>query len=179
MADQLVQAPNIILKVNFYTARESSKIDADAPAKQKAYLNALATLPEVEIHFGRFLFGEKWAFLLQAPAARPASYQWNLPGLLMVQVAKVEEKGSDVNLASHLIRDAFQNRFTEAMVLSNDTDLIEPIRIVTQELGKRVGLIAPRRPAPTRLLFLLQACDRSRLRSSPPWSRSKARTASS
>lgn len=145
MADQLVQAPNTISKVNFYTARVSNKIDADAPAKQKAYLNALATVPEVEIHYGRFLFGEKWAFLLQPPAAKPTSYQWNLPGPRMVQVAKVEEKGSDVNLASHLIRDAFQNRFTEAMVLSNDTDLIEPIRIVTQELGKRVGLIAPRR----------------------------------
>lgn len=145
MADQLVQPPHNISKVKFYTARVSSKIDAAAPAKQKAYLNALETVPEVEIHYGRFLFGEKWAFLLQPPAAKPASYIWNLPGPRMVQVAKVEEKGSDVNLASHLLRDAFLNRFTEAMVLSNDTDLVEPIRIVTQELGKRVGIIAPRR----------------------------------
>ncbi len=41
----------------------------------------------------------------------------------MVQVAKVEEKGSDVNLASHLVRDALLNHFDEALVLSNDTDM--------------------------------------------------------
>ncbi|MEX6509174.1 hypothetical protein [Jiella sp. M17.18] len=63
----------------------------------------------------------------------------------MVQVAKVEEKGSDANLASHLVRDAMLDRFYEAFVISNDTDLIESIRIVTQEVGKRVGLVAPRR----------------------------------
>lgn len=145
MADQLVQPPHTISKVKFYTARVSGNIDPAAPAKQQAYLSALGTVPEIEVTYGRFLFGEKWAFLLQPPAARPASYSWTLPGPRMVQVSKVEEKGSDVNLASHLVRDAFLNRFTEALVLSNDTDLVEPIRIVTQELGKRVGIIAPRR----------------------------------
>ena len=30
-----------------------------------------------------------------------------------------------------------------AAVLSNDTDLIEPIRIVTEELGLPVGLLCP------------------------------------
>lgn len=145
MADQLVSAPYTIERVNFYTARVSAKIDTQAPAKQQLYLSALGTVPEIDVHFGRFLFGEKWAFLLQPPAARPNTYSWNLPGPKMVQVAKVEEKGSDVNLASHLVRDAFLNRFDEALVLSNDTDLVEPIRIVTQELGKRVGLVAPNR----------------------------------
>lgn len=145
MADRLIQAPAVVERVNFYTARVSSKIDAQAPAKQQLYLSALSTVPEISVHYGRFLFGEKWAFLLQPPAARPPTYVWNLPGPRMVQVAKVEEKGSDVNLASHLLRDAFLNAFDEALVVSNDTDLIEPIRIVTQELGKRVGLVAPRR----------------------------------
>jgi uncharacterized LabA/DUF88 family protein len=145
MCDQLVSAQNTVERVKYYTARVSAKIDAQAPAKQQVYLSALATVPEIEIHYGRFLFGEKWAFLIQPPAAKPANYAWNLPAPRMVQVAKVEEKGSDVNLASHLVRDALLNHFDEALVLSNDTDLVEPIRIVTQEVGKRVGLIAPRR----------------------------------
>lgn len=143
MADQLVKPPHVITQVNYYTARVSSKIDALAPAKQQAYLSALATVPEIQTHYGRFLFGEKWAFLMQPPAAKPATYIWNLPGPRMVQVAKVEEKGSDVNLAAHLVRDAYLNRFDVALVLSNDTDLVEPVRIVTQEVGKQVGLIAP------------------------------------
>ncbi|XYD06380.1 NYN domain-containing protein (plasmid) [Methylorubrum populi] len=143
MADQLLKPPHVVTQVNYYTARVSSKIDAQAPAKQQAYLAALATVPEIQTHYGRFLFGEKWAFLMQPPAAKPPTYIWNLPGPRMVQVAKVEEKGSDVNLAAHLVRDAYLNRFDVALVLSNDTDLVEPVRIVTKEVGKQVGLIAP------------------------------------
>jgi hypothetical protein len=55
----------------------------------------------------------------------------------------VEEKGSDVNLASHLLLDAFQENFEAAAVLSNDSDLVEPIRIATQILKKPVGLLSP------------------------------------
>src|SRR5277367_2501768 len=61
----------------------------------------------------------------------------------VVKVVKVEEKGSDVNLASHLLLDAFQGNFDVAAVLSNDSDLVEPIRIVTKVLGKPVGLLSP------------------------------------
>jgi hypothetical protein len=39
--------------------------------------------------------------------------------------------------------DAFQGAFDVAAVLSNDSDLVEPIRIVTQVLGKPVGLLSP------------------------------------
>jgi hypothetical protein len=47
-----------------------------------------------------------------------------------------------VNLASHLVRDALTNVFDVAVVLTNDTDLIEPIRIVREEAGKIVGLLS-------------------------------------
>jgi hypothetical protein len=48
-----------------------------------------------------------------------------------------------VNLASHLIRDGFLARYDVAVVVSKDTDLCEPIRIVVQELGLPVGLLCP------------------------------------
>jgi uncharacterized LabA/DUF88 family protein len=61
---------------------------------------------------------------------------------------KAEEKGSDVNLASHLVNDGWKNAFDVAVVVSNDTDLVEPIRIVTQELKKPVGILFPvKKPA--------------------------------
>ena len=65
-----------------------------------------------------------------------------------MKVIKVEEKGSDVNLASHLLLDTFQGNFDVAAVLSNDSDLVEPIRIVTQVLGKPVGLSPVSNPTP-------------------------------
>ena len=133
------------LRVQYYTARVSSKVDRDAPARQQLYLSALMTQPDIDIHFGNFLFSEKMAYLCQPPVSSPAAYQWNLPAPRLVKVGKIEEKGSDVNLASHLVRDALLDRFDQALVLSDDTDLVEPIRIVTGEVGKPVGIVAPRR----------------------------------
>jgi len=64
-----------------------------------------------------------------------------------------EEKGSDVNLASHLLRDVFTGQLDAAIVVSADTDLVEPIKIVTLEFGRRVELVNPMigRPAPPAL----------------------------
>ena len=48
----------------------------------------------------------------------------------------------------HLVRDAFKGHFDLAAVLTNDTDLVEPVRIVTQELKLPVTLLTPTaRPA--------------------------------
>jgi hypothetical protein len=60
-----------------------------------------------------------------------------------VWVEKTEEKGSDVNLASHLVRDAFRKQFEVAVLITNDSDLAEPVRIVSQELQMPVGILNP------------------------------------
>lgn len=57
----------------------------------------------------------------------------------------MEEKGSDVNLAAHLLNDAWKNSFQGAAVFSNDTDLIEPIRMVAVERNKPVTVVCPGR----------------------------------
>ena len=56
-----------------------------------------------------------------------------------VWVDKTEEKGSDVNLASHLLRDAYNRRFEVAEIITNDSDLAEPVRIVSQEIKLPLG----------------------------------------
>ena len=60
-----------------------------------------------------------------------------------VQVQKIEEKRTDVDLACCLLVDCFDGDFDEAVVISNDSDLIPPIQIVIQKFGKRVGVINP------------------------------------
>jgi hypothetical protein len=72
----------------------------------------------------------------KAPAIAPHA------DAIKVQVHAMEEKGSDVNLACHLVNDAWAGRFDAAVVISNDTDLVEPIRIVTQELKKNVLILS-------------------------------------
>ena len=60
-----------------------------------------------------------------------------------VWVMKTEEKGSDVNLATHLVNDAHKKNFEVAVMITNDSDLLEPMRIVREELGFTVGIINP------------------------------------
>jgi uncharacterized LabA/DUF88 family protein len=132
-----------IERINYYTAHISGRVDPDAPRRQHAYLRAIAMLPKVVIHYGNFLVSQKWAGLVQPPDFRPAV---TMPPGAAPQVAyvwKTEEKGSDVNLGVHLVRDAFRRDFDVAAVLTNDTDLVEPVRIVTRELGMRVILLTP------------------------------------
>ncbi len=64
---------------------------------------------------------------------------------VVAEFHSMEEKGSDVNLASHLLNDAWKGRFDAAAVISNDTDLVTPIRIVTAELGRTVFIVCPGR----------------------------------
>ncbi len=64
-----------------------------------------------------------------------------------VRVIKTEEKGSDVNLASHMLRDGFRGSYEAAVLVTNDSDLIEPIRIVREELGLVVGILNPHKKA--------------------------------
>jgi uncharacterized LabA/DUF88 family protein len=72
------------------------------------------------------------------PLAKPSP-----KGPKFVLVMKTEEKGSDVNLASHLLLDAFRRDCDVALVISNDSDLLEPIRIARREFGLTVGVVSP------------------------------------
>lgn len=121
-----------IEKIKYYSAHISGKISDGASARQHAYISAIKTIPEVEVHWGSFLSSEKYR--PKVPVTTPTKY---------IKVAITEEKGSDVNLASHLINDGWKNLYDVAVVVSNDSDLIEPIRIVKEELKKTIGIICP------------------------------------
>lgn len=58
-------------------------------------------------------------------------------------MVKSEEKGSDVNLATQLLVDAFDDAFEQAVVISNDSDLVGPIRVVRAKFGKPVVVLFP------------------------------------
>ena len=109
------------------------------------HLRALQTLPKVKIHYGNFLVSEKWSGLVQPPSFNPPIVL--PPGAAVPVVAKVyktEEKGSDVNLGAHLLRDAFQGACRCAVIISNDSDLLTPIRIAKADCGMKIGLVLPR-----------------------------------
>ncbi|MFN0012349.1 MAG: NYN domain-containing protein [Phycisphaerales bacterium] len=123
-----------IHRIRYFTARVSATpANPDAPRNQHAYLRALGTVPNLSIHFGHFLTQRKWMPLVSPAPNGPA----------LAEVWKREEKGSDVTLASHLLHDGHRNDYAVAVVVSNDSDLVEPIRLVREDLQKVVGVLNP------------------------------------
>ena len=128
--------------IKYFTARVRARpSDPDQPRRQEQYLRALRTIPGLEMHFGHFL-----SHVVRMPLANP------LPGQSChVNVIKTEEKGSDVNLATHLLLDAHHQAFECAVVISGDSDLLLPVQSVIQEFDKPVGVVNPQRN-PCRVL---------------------------
>jgi len=128
LAQRLLDSEDDIQRIRYFTADVSPKAgDEDAPTRQATYFRALKTISELAIHKGAFL---------TTTEARPLACNPSI----FVRVRDTEEKGSDVNLASHLLLDAFNDTFDVALILSQDTDLLEPLRIVSEEFGKTVVL---------------------------------------
>lgn len=125
-----------VLRIKYFTARvRPVDWNRDAPRRQKLFLRALKTLPKVEIIFGNFRSDVK-----KMAVAEPG---WSGPR--WIQVHKHEEKRSDVNLATHLLCDAFDNLFDVAAIITNDSDLVLPIRIVKEKFQKKVAILYPSR----------------------------------
>jgi uncharacterized LabA/DUF88 family protein len=142
LIEAALPATNQISTINYYTARVSGRSNPTAPKDQNTYLNALKTLDGLSIYYGSFQVTEKWMYLSQPFCFLPHGITPH-PVPKFVRVVKTEEKGSDVNLGVHLVRDAMKGAFEHAALLTNDSDLTEPLRIVTQELGLPVTLLCP------------------------------------
>lgn len=128
--------------IKYFTAHVKSLPNSpDAPARQQIYLRALRTLRNLEIIYGHFL-----SHHVRMPLANPGLGQPKT-----VEVIKTEEKGSDVNLAIHLLHDAYQNRYESAVIVSGDSDLLAAVQIVKNELRKPVGVLNPQK-RPSRML---------------------------
>ena len=126
LSEGLVRPGNVIHRIRYFTARVN---DRAASVRQNTYLRALETVRDLSIHEGHFL-----------------THAVTLPltdGTGMARVDRTEEKGSDVNLASYLLFDAFDQDFETALVISNDSDLVFPVSDVRRRFDVVVGVAAP------------------------------------
>lgn len=71
-----------------------------------------------------------------------------------IKIIKTEEKGSDVNIAVHLLNDAWLNNYDCAVIVSNDSDLAEAMKLVKQyHPRKLLGLVIPGKGHPSKELM--------------------------
>ena len=132
-----------ILAIKYFTARVSpTPSDPSKPQRQQLYLRALQSYrSEISVRFGHFLTHEVTARLAQPIGSRRTA-----------RVLKTEEKGSDVNLAVHLLNDGWLDAYDCAVVVSNDSDLAEGMRLVKLHCGKRIGVVTPGRRRTSQVL---------------------------
>jgi uncharacterized LabA/DUF88 family protein len=137
---QLLLPGDQIHRIKYYTALADPRpSDPDIRLRQENYWRALRTIPDLSIILGSFLTHE-----VTLPLVPPAKG--------FARVLRTEEKGSDVNLATHLLIDAFRNDYELAVIVSNDSDLLLPIRFVASEMAKPVGLLNPQKHPSLALL---------------------------
>jgi uncharacterized LabA/DUF88 family protein len=138
LSQNLLQPHNQIVRIKYFTAMVSGTFDPNQPTRQKTYIRALQKhIPELEVYYGRFQGHEVKMPL--SPLTKPFSYAY---------VHKTEEKGSDVNLAVHLLNDAWRDKYDCAVLISNDSDLAEPLRLVREQNKKCIGILSPIQDGP-------------------------------
>ena len=103
-------------------------------ARQERYLRAIASLPRTTVHEAKFSTWEVTRHLAGPVGVEPT----------YVTVWDTKEKGSDVSLASYMLVDGFKGLYNAAIVVSDDSDLLDPVRLVRSELGLKVGVVRVR-----------------------------------
>jgi uncharacterized LabA/DUF88 family protein len=133
LSKRMLDANNEILKIKYFTARVGPIPDPTRPVRQQVYLRALATIPLLEVHFGHFLTHRVMMPCVVPPGAKQT----------YVKVYKTEEKGSDVNIATELLADAYASKFDLAVLITGDSDLLAPVQHLHQHIRRRVGVLNP------------------------------------
>lgn len=149
----------VVQRVVYCTARIDQRLNPAGFIEQDAYLKALLTASSVDhIEYGKYITGirnrplavkgppprgapqvvtSQWPVMIQSTLGSP------LPGaVFMVSTLHQEEKGTDVNLATHLLADVLGGVVDAAVVISNDSDLKLPVERARQLVP--VGHVNPR-----------------------------------
>ena len=152
-------------RVVFCTARIRGRDNVSSQRDQDTYFRALVQHGAVDlIEYWNYVARTATAPLATADRrGRPVLTEANWPLMVrdaqgsdvalatfMASVARREEKGSDVNVASHMLVDVLGGAVDAAVVVSNDSDLKMPVDVVRQQVP--LGLINPTKGYPAGAL---------------------------
>jgi len=144
LARNLLKPGQTLAATKYFTARISGPKPADSPAKRRRltekrrrqtdYLDALATLPDIQTFEGHYLAKPR--------SCRACGAKWTTH----------EEKMTDVSIATELLIDAFRDAFDTALIVSADSDLTPPVEAVHEHFdGKRIVAAFPPRRSSVQL----------------------------
>lgn len=127
LAKNLLKPGQQLVAVKYFTARISAQPgDPGKQRRQATWLEAIETLPDTRVFYGHYLPKTQNCFKCGA--------SWTAH----------EEKMTDVHIAVELLRDAYENVFDTALLISADSDLAPPVSAVSDRFpAKRVVVVCP------------------------------------
>lgn len=159
VAEQRTWADATVERIVYCTARVDQGLNPSGHLEQDAYLKALNAMGSVDhIEYGKYVkgvrsrplavkgppprrlpivVGARWPVMVHSSLGSPVP-----DAVFMVSTLHQEEKGTDVNVASHVLMDVSESKVDAVVVVSNDSDLKLPIHIA--RLRVPVGHVNPR-----------------------------------
>jgi len=124
LAQNLMKPNQRLLLTKYFTARIAGPPDKEK--RQSTYIEALETLSEFQIFYGKYQLNPR--------QCSHCGFQDEVPN----------EKMTDVNIAVEILKDAYQDEFDVALLISADSDLVPPVKIVRELFpNKRVVVASP------------------------------------
>lgn len=128
--------------VRYFTARVGVGTDPHQPQRQDIYIRALrGECAPFSLHEGQFRTETRRLPRVNSPADDPD----------LVRVRVTEEKGSDVNLAIHLVDDAADGTLDMALVITDDFDQEGALKMARAHYGVKLVVVSPRKLPRLRL----------------------------
>ena len=131
----LVSPENDIVGIQYFTSRVNyDPKNPSAKEHQEIYLRALQKIGNVKIVEG---------FYQRQDARMPFRFEPCKSCRPYADVVRIEEKRSDVNLATAMMVDFHEDRADAFVVISGDADLIAPIDYIRRVGGRNVVVFNP------------------------------------
>jgi uncharacterized LabA/DUF88 family protein len=112
-----------LVEIKYFTSRVSN--NPDKQKRQSTYIEAVESIG-VKIIYGNYQDNKE--------ECKRCGHLW----------LSAKEKMTDVNIATNIIMDAYQDKYDAAMLISGDSDLVPPINAVHQNFkNKRVFIAFP------------------------------------
>ena len=113
--------------------------DHHKSARQDKYFDALRNTPGVEIIEGRYREQKEKSYPVSEECA---NCDERLPDG-RIRVYRITEKLTDVNIAAHLLSDAYEHRADSYVLISGDSDLSPVVKTVRYSIGSPVLVFNP------------------------------------
>ena len=129
LAVSLLRPGQVLVATKYFTARITGGRPGDAPVRERTldrkrkrqsdFLEALNTLPDFEMFEGHFLGKDVRCLSCRA--------SWRTH----------EEKMTDVQIATEMLEDAYDDRLDTALLVSADSDLVPPMRAIRRRFPRK------------------------------------------